>query len=219
MDINKRLRRALLGGFNSRDVVAYIDTLTEQHRMETAELRRELDRVTGERDAALRDGGDADGIRRSLEEAEAALAEKSSELEQVTGERDALRGELADAREKLGRYESADTELSEKLAELERVKARVTDIELEAHERARVIEKNAAERAESVRRESEELLRDACRRYGAARSSAAGAIEDGIGAVDRLRGELAELLRSLDGIGEKLGGIDPGEPAGADGDE
>ena len=99
----------------------------------------------------------------------AALAEKSSELEQVTGERDALRGELADAREKLGRYESADTELSEKLAELERVKARVTDIELEAHERARVIEKNAAERAESVRRESEELLRDACRRYARVR--------------------------------------------------
>lgn len=216
MDINKKLRRALIGGFNSGDVVAYIDTLTEQHRRETAELRRELDRVTEERDAALRDGGDAAGVRRSLEEAEASLAEKSSELERAASERDALRGELEGVRAKLERYESADTELEEKLAELERVKARVTDIELEAHERARVIEKNAAERAENVRRESGELLRDVCRRYGAARSSAAGAIGDSLAAVDRLRGGLEELLRGLDGIGEKLGEIDPGKPEDED---
>lgn len=217
MDITKRLRRALVGGFNSRDVVAYIDRLTEQHRSETSELERELERTRAELEEARRTGGDAEEARRGLDETSAALGERTEELARVTEERDSLSRELEESKERLRRFENADAELAEKLGELERVKARITDIELEAYERARRIEGDAAARAEELRAESEALLRDACRRYGGARDEASRAVGDGLRALDALRRGMEELLGGFEEIGERLSAIDPGAPEERDG--
>lgn len=206
-DINKNLRRTLFGGFNSRDVVAYIDRLTEVHRTETVELRRELERTAAERDAALRKGGDADGIRSELETASAALAERTAELADASTERDALASELAEVRERLARYEEADMQLEQKLAELERVKARVTDIELEAHERACRIEQEAQSRADAAKCEASRLVAEARDKYAYARREAERAVGAGLVELDRMRDSMNGLMSGLDGVGSRLDDI------------
>lgn len=206
-DINKNLRRTLFGGFNCRDVVAYIDRLTELHRTETVELRRELERTASERDEALRAGGDAEDVRSELETTAAALAERTAELAEVSSSRDALADELAEVKRRLERYEQADMNLEQKLAELERVKARVTDIELEAHERARRIEQDAQHRADAAKGEAGRLVAEARSNYAYARSEAERAVGAGITELDRMRESMDGLMNKLNAIGSRLGEI------------
>ena len=253
--MDKRLRRSLVGGFNAQDVVAYINRLTEQHRSETAELRRELERVTEERNEAVSNGTSARELEGNLMQVNATLEKTTAALERAVSERDALAKELGEVRVKLEAHEVADADLKEKLAELESVKARVTNIELEAQERAQNIKKDASDRAEYLRSESERVLNEARIRaqsiereamekaeallaenenllssararaqaieqaaqqkaestlsesrglIGEARSEAERTTNDGLKALEELRGRLMDLLEGLDSAAGKL---------------
>ncbi len=214
--MDKRLRRTLVGGFNRRDVVAYIQELTAAREREVADLRRELERVSAERDAAKRLGADASSVRNELDITKQALSEASASLHAAEQERDAAKELAAASGVKLAEYESADMQLSEKLAELERVKARVTDIELEAHERARKIEQDAKDASDAARSEADRLVGELRWRFDEARGNAGQSLSGSIRELDGVKRTLEGVLDRFGEIGDKLNRITAKEQQNGD---
>lgn len=214
--MDMKIRRTLFGGFNRHDVIVYIEELTAARDRETADLKRELERVTAERDAAKRLGGDTSALRSELDVTKQALSEmsaKASALEQklVTTET------LAEQRgARLSEYEQADMKLSDKLAELERVKARVTDIELEAHDRARRIEQDAREASTAARAEADRLIGDLRWRFDEARGTAGQSLNGAIREIDAMRAALERVLAGFDETGARLNKVSAKESDNGD---
>ena len=90
--------RGALGGFNRRDVLAYIEQISVAHRREVMELKKELTRCEGERQA-LEDTLAGLETEKGCVAAEEARVRAS--LEESTAVLSQLRGELQDTENKL----------------------------------------------------------------------------------------------------------------------
>lgn len=214
--MDMKIRRTLVGGFNRHDVVTYIEELTSARNREIAELRSELEKVSAERDAAKRLGGDASVLRGELEATKQSLSEMSARaaaLESTLSTTETL-AEQRGAR--LTEYEQADMKLSDKLAELERVKARVTDIELEAHDRARRIEQDARDAASAARGEAERIVGDLRWRFDEARGTAGQSLNGALREIDAMRAALERVLAGFDETGERLNRVSAKENCNGD---
>lgn len=214
--MDMKIRRTMLGGFNRRDVIRYIEELTAARDREIADLKRELERITAERDAAKRLGGDASALRTELDVTKQALSEMSAKAAGLESKL-ATTETLAEQRgSRLSEYEQADMKLSDKLAELERVKARVTDIELEAHDRARRIEQDARDASNAARSEADRLIGDLRWRFDEARGTAGQSLNGALREIDAMRAALERVLAGFDETGERLNKVSAKESDNGD---
>lgn len=202
--MDMKIRRTLLGGFNRHDVIVYIEELTAARDRETADLKRELERVTAERDAAKRLGGDASALRGELEATKQSLNElsaRASALEQKLATTETL-AEQRGAR--LSEYEQADMKLSDKLAELE------------AHDRARRIEQDAREASTAARAEADRLIGDLRWRFDEARGTAGQSLNGALREIDAMRAALERVLAGFDETGARLNKVSAKESDNGD---
>ena len=190
-------KSSLFGGFNRDDVIRYIEktALENNQRIDALEkendglsrdnsdLRTEVDSVTAARDRLSDSYADLIKQNRS---AEASLTDAQAQL--------------ADALEKIAALEGEKAELQSTVAQLQKVsdeyaavKAHISDIELEARQRASELE-------ERTHRQLSELL-DSCRRRCEEITSMLNASCAGVsGELQKLDASVAQLPAAFDSL-------------------
>ena len=188
-------KSSLFGGFNRDDVIRYIEktALESNQRIdalekendglcrENSDLRSELESVTGARDR-LSDSY-ADLIKQN-QSAEASLADAQTQLSVALEKIAALEGEKAE-------LQSTVAQLQKIADEYATVKSHISDIELEARQRAGELE-------DRTHRQLSELL-DSCRRRCEEITSTLNASCAGVsGELQKLDASVAQLPAAFD---------------------
>ena len=180
MSMEQQFRSAVIGGFNKQDVLTYIENSVKSHTEELNQLREELERVRQAGEDALAAAKEEGRV--ALERAEAAenkvaeLAPRAAQMEKSTAELEAKRSALAAAERELKELRAKVAELAPKAEAYEAVKEKTAGIELEAHQRAKLVMDEAKRNAEGVRLQTEQWMARVRVSY------------------DRLRGDLATTM-------------------------
>lgn len=189
--------RGALGGFNRRDVLSYIEQISVAHRREVMELKKELSRCEGERQA-LEDtlaglenekgcvAAEEARVRASLEESTAVLTQLRGELEDTESKLAAARAELDHLREEVN-------DLSPMAKSYEELKDRVATVELDAHRAAQATVDEAKAEAERLRQETRQWVEDVMAQYSRVR----GAVDEVLGHA-RAIAAMEEQVRQAD---------------------
>lgn len=162
MSMEQQFRSAVMGGFNRQDVLTYIENSVKAHTEEMDQLREELERVRQAGEDALAQAQKE--TKAALERAEAAesrvaeLAPRAAQMEKSTAELEAKRSALAAAERELKELRGKVAELAPKAEAYEAVKDKAAGIELEAHQRAKVVVDEAKRSAENVRLQTEQWM-------------------------------------------------------------
>ena len=190
-------KSALFGGFNRDDVIRYIEktALENSQRIdalekendglsrENSDFRSELESVAGARDR-LSDSY-ADLIKKHLS-AEASLTDAQTQLANALEKISALEGEKA-------ALQSTVAQLQKTADEYESMKAHISEIELEARQRAGELE-------ERTHRQLSELL-DSCRRRCEEITSVLNTSCAGVsGELQKLDASVAQLPAAFDAL-------------------
>lgn len=168
--------RGALNGFNRRDVLQYVEQLSEAHRRELGQMQQELSRCEEERQALERTltgleqekGTVAAGearVRASLEESTAALARLRGELSETEVKLLAARNDLERCRREVA-------ELAPLARNYQELKDRVATVELDAHRKAQATVDEARAQAAQIREEAGRWLEQVLAQYGAVRTAA-----------------------------------------------
>ena len=162
MSMEQQFRSAMMGGFNKQDVLTYIEHSVRSHTEEMNQLREELERVRQEGEDALsqaRKEGKAALERAEAAEAKVAeLAPRAAQMEKSTAELEAKRSALAAAERELKELRARVAELTPRAEAYEAVKDKAAGIELEAHQRAKVVMDEAKRNAENIRLQTEQWM-------------------------------------------------------------
>ena len=180
MDNTNPLRGSLFGGFNKKDVAAYIEEMaktnaanleeTEALRARCLEMEEQLGRLEAMRE-------ERDNARAASDKLTAQLKRLQQSMAKLEADNQALRRELTEARASSDAYEQA----KERLAALEVDSAkRAGEIEKEARGRANEIEKHSREAVDEVNFSLENIRRETLRMK------------------DRLRSQIIALETSVD---------------------
>lgn len=195
--IEQSFRTAAIGGFNRQDVLNYIEAFAKsgaekvQSFQQEAEMLRKS--VAEYADAAREAAEKADALEKENRRLSAELEEKSagqtSALEELARERaeaEARSGELAELKARAAKLESSAAAYAE-------LKDRAGTIELEAHQRAMLIEHAAQESAQKARAEAEQLVYKMQAGYARLRT-------DVDATIAHASGELGRISRTLEGV-------------------
>lgn len=196
--------RGSLGGFNRRDVLAYIEQISIAHRREVNELKKELNRCESERQelANTLSGLESEKGCVAAEEARvrASLEESTAVLARLRGELKETEEQLTVARTELDSLRSAVKDLAPMAKSYEELKDRVATVELDAHRAAQATLDDAKAQADQLRQETRLWVDDIMNRYNVIREAVdevlghARAIAD-MEAQVRLADERAAALR------------------------
>lgn len=212
MNINENsFRSSLVGGFNRKDVIDYIEQSAQAYETKNKDLLVKLDSANNhlkEAEQKLRDSTDRletlqtlydqqvsemEGLKEDLsnqkektENINHTLIAREEDLRILNIERDSLNKKL--------------TELRSALDEYEKSKLRVADIELEAYGRAKKIELEALAEADDAKMALAALFEDAERRYKATKEAATTDILRLTEEVDRIRKSISELPSYFDSV-------------------
>lgn len=137
------LKGTLLGGFKRSDVMEYIERTAKENGEAMAALKEELETLRRERDGLA--------VERDF------LLEKSGQLETVQAEKDALSEELTALRSAKAAVEQENaalhaelTQLRPQVEEYQAIRARLSEIQIEACRRASELEENTRRRMQEL---------------------------------------------------------------------
>lgn len=178
MDPVIRKFRSAVGGFNRKDVLQYIELLSDEYRRELNQLQKELTRCEGERltlERTLAGLEDEKGTV-AAEEARvrASLEESTATLTHLRGELGETETQLAAARGELDRYQREVAELAPMAKSYEELKDRVATVELDAHRKAQATVDEARAEAARIREETRQWLDGVLAQYGSVRQAVDG---------------------------------------------
>lgn len=204
MDMSElQLRTSAVGGFNKQDVVAYIESMAQRHKEELAARDQNLAALQAQLDtekadhAALRERNDLAERQNTeltcrLAECENLRAELSAQAEsggaraqELSAQVEALTAQVHDLKPKAEAYLS--------------IKDRAAGIELEAHQRAQLLQDQSDE---EFRRAHEELCRwsdQVAAEYRGTRSQMDIALAQAAGELDKMKAAMAALEDKLAG--------------------
>ena len=167
--------RGSLGGFNRRDVLAYIEQISIAHRREVNELKKELNRCESERQELANALAGLENEKGSVaaEEARvrASLEESTTALSCLRGELKETEEQLTAARAQLDSLRSAVKDLAPMAKNYEELKDRVATVELDAHRAAQATLDEAKAQAEQLRQETRQWVEDVMARYSGIREA------------------------------------------------
>ena len=219
MKSEKSFRKAVIGGFNRRDVAEYLSQMSRERREECEALKAGADRLRAERDAAIT-------ARNALEDRLAQYSITSAEWETATAEHQAGRKELATAQEQnaeltqdLAGWKFQAESLARELSEIGLTKARLAEMEAESARRAAETESEAASRAEKITAEAEAraqasrdelygLVSELRQKCGLVKSDAQAAALTVVLELDKMRDWFAKFTDRFTEIDEKLAGLE-----------
>lgn len=195
-----QFRTAAFGGFQKQDVMAYLEQSAREHAEKLAQLHRELSEVTvakaeGEEERAsfVHRISDLEAENQRLSD---ELAEREATLAQITEQRNELEAMAAQLQELVDK-------LTPEAEAYEAVKDRTASIELEAHGRAQVIEREGREKARKCQEQVREWFEKTRDAYARLRTDMEATVTHAVQELERAE----ESMRSLPGT---LAGQDAG---------
>lgn len=155
-----QFRTATIGGFHKKDVLTYIETSSRSQLEKVEKLKKELDLTTK---AKLKLEEQAAETRKREAELTTRVAELTGKLSEQSVALDQATADLGPKSARLEELESLATDLQERLAKAEpaakiyeKLKDLTAGIELEARQRAQMMEQDAQERAQAVEQGAQE---------------------------------------------------------------
>lgn len=188
------LKTSFFGGFDKKEVLAYIDRLREENTAAQSELDRRLSDMTAARGQLAEQ---VSGFEKKIGEMESALNERSDRIRSLTGQLDTLQGELTYTKKKqddtgkqlrlqeeqnrflLERAKKSETQ-AQKYAE---VSEKIGDMMISAQQAADKIVADARTQAEQLQSETD-----------TASERLAGEFQGMRDELTRLREQMAELV-------------------------
>lgn len=146
-------RSAVFGGFNRRDVLNYFERFARESKEQTERLEMELKRA---REVDAEYGA---GLKRELEERDAALEQARAALEAAQEKAAELEREVAALKERVARMEP-------QARGYEILKDRVATVELDAHQKAQITLNRAMEQADGIRADTARWMGEFDAQYG-----------------------------------------------------
>lgn len=196
--------RTALGGFNRRDVQAYLEQTAAAHRQELAHLQERLERAEGrsaELEAAL-SGAESEKSGAAAEEAKvrASLETSTRTLSKLRGELSQTESKLAAAKKELDRLQAQVGTLEPMAASYAQLKDRVATVELDAHRKAQATVDQARAEAERIRAYTQRWLDGVLEQYGKLRRGMDALLEQAqaLGRAAEQVGELDKTARALE---------------------
>jgi chromosome segregation ATPase len=221
----KIFRGTLLGGFNRKDVMYFVEKSAEEYKEEMDTLREQLELMRSHRDELRHrlelSEKEKAGFSEKIAALESASEEDKHRIEQLSGEVIGLKEENArlsgdllssgasfeQLRVELAAAKSRYADLERLSAEFEKTKKHIADIELKAYERADRIEKEAMESSNAVMEEMKVIALKAAEKYAQVRTvseSTAVHINDELDQIREWLLSFGGLFSELDGIFDRL---------------
>lgn len=225
-NVQKSFRNSMLGGFNRKDVMLYIEKTAREYKEEGDTLRQQIDLMRSQRDEFKLKSEESKAENADLQErlsvSETAGAQVKTRLSELEAQLDCAKadnrrlselydqserslknalGELDGMKERLSELESARTEF-------ENTRKRIADIELDAYKRAEEIEKDAVRNSLAVRDTIKEMALKAIGKYNQVRTESESTAANVIRELECMRAWLmsfGNLFDGLDTVFERLG--------------
>ncbi len=193
-------RGAAFGGFNREDVLRYIRKMAEEHRQETAELRKQLSDVTDQRDRFQSQVKQAETAGDKLSELEGQAGALTEENDRLKAENERLRGERDQLQEQIRTWTPSITTYGA-------IKDQMAEIELNARERGAMLLRRAERQAGDLRRQAGEVVQHTAAWYDRTRNDTNQTLDYVSQELERIRGELQALSAVMDCDGRSLFGL------------
>lgn len=202
-----KFRNAVLGGFNRRDVMEYIERASGEARSKAAGLEKDLKEARGEKETL------AEELARLKQSSGSAAQEEArvrASLEESTAALTRVRMELGDTNDKLAKAQLSLRNLQQQVDMLqplakqyEQLKDRVATVELDAHRKAQQTIDQANEEASEVRKKTVGWLEQVKGSYGGLKEAVASGAER----LEKAGSELAAVRESLNARDEELAAL------------
>jgi chromosome segregation ATPase len=226
-DMDQRIfRGSMLGGFNRKDVMAYVEKTAEEFKEELSTLREQLELTRNQRDELRYSVSCLEEEKNKLSEKVAAFENESVEdkkrigellkqLEEFKSENALLSDEkslaessLKQTRAELETLKSRVTALEAATAEFEKTRKRIADIELNAYARSEEIEQEALHNAQKIRDAMKEAAVRTVRHYNQVRldaESTAAHVNEELAQISAWLSSFGSLFSELDEVLEQIG--------------
>ena len=184
------LKTSFIGGFDKKEVLAYIDRLREENAASQTALDQKLQEVTSARNELSEQ---VTGFEKKLSEMGSQLDERSGRIRELTGEIERLKGELGD-------MQKTAAETGRALALQKEQNRILTERAEQSEERARRYDDVSAQLRDiflTARQSAGELV-------GAAQEEASRIRSDAVCAGDRLTKELSSMRGELTQMRERM---------------
>ena len=191
-----QFRTAALGGFHRQDVLDYIAKSAESSNAKISALQEQVEQLTQERNDAK---AESDALRAELETASQERDDAASKAECACVELERQEKELTELREETARLTAQVARLQPEVEAMERLKHQIADIELDARTRGEAIVGHAGTQAKETREKTTELLKKTKCRFDIARTDVEATTSHVMGELERLMGELNQLMVAFDG--------------------
>lgn len=183
-------RTSLMGGFNRKDVMNYIGTSTRNHQEKVTKLETEhkkvnkllaevQDELALYKSSASTEQDDVVDMKEELFRLRVEVSQKASEAAAAKAQNDGLREQMASLAQGAAAYDD--------------LKDRTASIELEAHQRAKIIEEEAKNKAKKARTEAEQILYKVQAGYSRLR-------HDIDATINHTESELLRVNKTLEGV-------------------
>lgn len=148
---NHTMKGTLFGGFKRSDVTEYIERLSKENMEALTLLREEVEHLRSERDQLSTE-------KESLVETNALLEAAKEEKAALTEEVVALRADKLAAEKELAAMREELEQLRPEVQEYHDIKAKLSDLQIEACRRANELEENTKARMQALEDETYERL-------------------------------------------------------------
>jgi chromosome segregation ATPase len=195
--------RTTIGGFNRRDVLNYIESMSVTHRKQVDELQAQLDQAERDRNeladtlAGLQD--EKGSVAAEEAKARASLEESSRTLSRVRGELSQAESKLAVARGQLARLQEQVDQLEPQAKSYEELKERIATVELDAHKKAQATVDEAQSQAQAIRQEAQTQADELQARTQAQADAVRAETAQWLGQALEQYSQLRQALDGLDG--------------------
>lgn len=200
-----KFRGAVMGGFNRKDVLQFVEQSAKEHQEQLDELNARLQAAEAEKQSLSVDlcglQCQSDSLVDQEAKVRASLEESSATLAQV-------RGELQEAQDKLAAAKQELTDLQNKLALLEpmakdyeALKDRIATVELDAHRTAQATIDAAQVQAEAIKQEASRWVKELQQKYEDMRKFARACVKaagDMEAAFDTVEQDYQSLTQMVD---------------------
>lgn len=183
-------RTSFMGGFNRKDVMNYISASTRNHQEKMTKLETEhkkvnkllseaQDELAMYKSSAGSEQDDVVAMKEELFRLRVEVSQKASDTATAKAQNDALREQMASLEQGAAAYDD--------------LKDRTASIELEAHQRAKIIEEDAKNKAKKARTEAEQILYKVQAGYSRLR-------HDIDATINHTESELLRVNKTLEGV-------------------
>ena len=211
----QKFRGAVLGGFNRRDVLNYIEQTARESSQKIAALTQQLEETSREKEelAAALSGQRSQSGDLAEQEAKvrASLEESTRTLTRVRGELQVAQGQLTVAKKELADLQAKVAQLEPMAQRYEALKDRVATVELDAHRKAQATLDEAESQVAQLRQDaaqwvaqlsgSYEAIRDQVKACAQTAEAACHAFEAAEEDYQSLRRRVTEETKQESGVG------------------